>query len=71
MQHLMNFKHLKKYLPKGYAAKVAEDCGVSESLVYQVFIGKKKNLDVAERLLDLADKHKKKMEEIQARSEAI
>ena len=67
----MDLKHLNKFLPRGYAAIVAKNCGVSESLVYQVLSGKKKNLDVAERLIDLADKHKKKMEEIQARSEAI
>lgn len=51
-------KDLKKWLPKGYPAKLAEECKVSETTIFRVISGNQKNSSVRKAIIDLAEKNK-------------
>jgi hypothetical protein len=57
-----NLEKLKKFLPPKYAAKAVEVTGYSDTLVYDVLKGKKRNQKVMEVLVKLAEENKAKLE---------
>jgi len=67
----INLDNIKKNLPNGYGKIIAEKVGCSESLVWMVANGQKNNLEVTEALIELAETHKRKLQEMAERAARI
>lgn len=67
----MNLEHLRKVLPNNWASLIAEKHGVSGAYVRMVFAGQRQNIEIADSIIELAARHKKKMQELQERAAAI
>lgn len=67
----MQINNIRRFLPHKFAAIIAEELSVSESLVYSVLNGSRENIKVAEALIRLAQNHKEKLREIEERAGKI
>ncbi len=70
----INLTHLREILPSNWAGIIAEKHNVSDGFVRMVMRGVRDSqtaLEVATSIIELAGAHKKKIEEIQQKAEAI
>ena len=77
MPNIQNLNNLKNYLPKNYPLKVQvalfkeKDLTVSKSLISMVANGERENIDILEKLIEIASNHKKRIEIIKKKIKTL
>lgn len=67
----MDLTTAKKFLPWGFARKIAKTTGFSETMVYSVINGKRTNKIILKAIIKMAEAEKKETDKLTERVAAL